>query len=73
MRRRAAPAGLKNEQTVFEPQQMVFQWTPRHKGSPNSAFSCEYVFRLYEVWNDGYNAAAIAQTQMPVFETVTNT
>ena len=59
------------KQNLFEPQQVVLQWTPRHKGSPNSAFSCEYVVRLYEVWNEGYSAAAIAQTQMPVFETVT--
>ncbi len=60
------------KQTLFEPQQIVLQWTPRHKGSPNSAFSCEYVVRLYEAWNEGYSAAAIVQTQMPIFETVTN-
>jgi TANFOR domain-containing protein len=55
--------------TLFDPQQIVLQWTPRHRGSPNAAFNTEYVIRLYEVWNDAYNAAAITQTQMPIYET----
>jgi TANFOR domain-containing protein len=58
--------------TIFEPQQIVLQWTPRHRGSPNSAFSAEYVVKLYEVWNENYSAAAIVQTQMPIFENVTS-
>lgn len=55
---------------VFDPQQIVFQWTPRHRGSPNSAFTTEYVFRLYEVWTDNTNPFIVTQTQMPVYEMV---
>jgi Pretoxin HINT domain/Fibronectin type III domain len=32
-----------------EPQNLVFQWTPRHKGSPNAAFQTEYIFELIEL------------------------
>src|SRR5699024_598589 len=32
------------------PQNIVFQWTPRHTGSPNAAFSTAYEFRMVEVW-----------------------
>ena len=45
--------------TLFDPQQIVLQWTPRHRGSPNAAFNTEYIIRLYEVWNESYNASAI--------------
>ncbi len=54
---------------VWEPQSIVFQWTPRHKGSPNSSFTTEYVFRLYESWVDGLSPEVIAQTQLPIYET----
>ena len=56
---------------VYDPQNIMFQWTPRHKGSPNSAFSSEYVFKLYEVWLEGQDPNLVAQTQLPFFETVT--
>ncbi len=55
---------------LFEPQQIIFQWTPRHKGSPNAAFTTEYVFRLYEVWGNLTNPDAIVRSQQPIFETV---
>ena len=55
---------------IFEPQQIFFQWTPRHKGSVNSAFNAEYVFRLYEVWNEWTDPNMIARSQLPIFETV---
>ncbi len=54
---------------VWDPQSIVFQWTPRHKGSPNSSFTAEYTFRLYEVWVDGLSSAVVAQTQTPIYET----
>jgi len=35
------------------PQNIVFQWTPRHTGSPNSAFNTEYEFKMVEIWKEG--------------------
>lgn len=35
------------------PQNVVFQWTPRHTGSPNSAFNTEYEFKMVEIWPEG--------------------
>ena len=31
---------------VRDPTNILFTWTPRHTGSPNAAFSTEYVFRM---------------------------
>lgn len=61
-----------NKLMVYEPQNIVFQWMPRHKGSPNSAFSANYIFRLYEVWNANTDPNLIASTQLPIFETEVN-
>lgn len=57
---------------IFEPQNIVFQWMPRHTGSPNSAFSTEYVFKLYEMWNENSNKDILIQTSDPLFEKVTS-
>lgn len=37
------------------PQNVVIQWTPRHTGSPNSAFSTEYELEMVEVWPSDRN------------------
>ncbi|SFD45168.1 YwqJ-like deaminase [Chitinophaga sp. CF118] len=58
---------------VNDPQYVTFQWTPRHKGSPNSAFSTEYVFQLVELlpgFNSNPQAAFLATT--PLYETTTS-
>ncbi|WKV10941.1 hypothetical protein [Marivirga harenae] len=52
-----------------DPQQVQFQWTPRHTSSPNSAFETEYVFRLWEIWPEGRNPNEVARTTQPLFET----
>ena len=41
---------------ITYPQNLVFQWTPRHTGSPNSAFNVEYDFTLVELWPKGRNS-----------------
>jgi TANFOR domain-containing protein len=50
---------------AMDPQNIIFNWTPLHTGSPNSAFSSEYVFRMVEIWpenrnpNDAMNVGAV--------------
>ncbi|MCU0420344.1 MAG: hypothetical protein MUC38_11895, partial [Cyclobacteriaceae bacterium] len=57
---------------IQEPQQVIFQWTPRHTGSPNSAFSTEYDFKMVEIWPPTRNPNDAILTSPPVFETTTN-
>jgi TANFOR domain-containing protein len=54
------------------PQQVIFQWTPRHRGTPNSAFNAEYDFKLVEVWPSSRNPNDAILTSPPIFETTTN-
>ncbi len=54
-----------------EPQYLTFQWTPRHMGSPNSAFGTEYLFELFEIWPEGARAEDAVRTQTPIYSTVT--
>ncbi len=54
--------------TASEPQNIMFQWMPRHLGSPNSAFSAEYVFQLYEIWPDGRNPNEVVASTQPLIE-----
>lgn len=51
-----------------EPQNIMFQWMPRHTGSPNAAFTTEYIFEIYEIWPDGRNPNEIVRTTQPLFE-----
>lgn len=56
---------------LLDPVNILFQWTPRHTGSPNAAFTTEYIFRMVEIWpenRDPYDAFA---TQPPLYETTT--
>ena len=57
---------------IQEPQQVIFQWTPRHTGSPNSAFSTEYDFKMVEIWPPTRNPNDAILTSPSVFETTTN-
>jgi TANFOR domain-containing protein len=54
-----------------DPQNLVFQWTPRHTASPNAAFSTEYYFRMVEVWPAERNPFDALNVGTPLFETVT--
>lgn len=53
------------------PQNVVLQWTPRHTGSPNSAFTTEYDVTLVEVWPSTRNPNDAILTSPPIFETTT--
>jgi len=57
---------------IQEPQQIQFQWTPRHTSSPNSVFETEYVFRLWEIWPANRNPFEVVRTSNPIFEQRTN-
>ncbi|WP_148230093.1 fibronectin type III domain-containing protein [Marivirga tractuosa] len=57
---------------IQEPQQVQFQWTPRHTASPNSAFETEYIFRLWEIWPADRNPFEVVRTSNPIFEQRTN-
>ncbi len=53
------------------PQYITFQWTPRHTGSPNSAFATEYEFALVELWPETRNPNDAILTTPPIYETTT--
>ncbi len=54
-----------------QPQQVVLQWTPRHLGSPNGAFTTEYEVTLTEVWPEGRNPQEAMRTVQPLYQATT--
>ncbi len=54
-----------------DPQYVTFQWTPRHTGSPNSAFATEYEFSMVEIWPDSRNPNDAILTSPPIYQTTT--
>jgi TANFOR domain-containing protein len=52
-------------------QNVLFQWTPRHTGSPNSAFTTEYEVKMVEVWPDTRNPNDAILTSPPILEETT--
>jgi TANFOR domain-containing protein len=56
---------------AMEPQNVIFQWTPRHTGSPNSAFTTEYKFKIVEIWPEGRNPNDAILSGNPLYETTT--
>jgi hypothetical protein len=55
-----------------EPQNIQFNWTPLHTGSPNAAFSTQYEFTLVEVWPENRNPNDAILSTAPVYQTTTN-
>lgn len=53
------------------PQNIFFQWTPRHTGSPNAAFTTEYDVQLVEIYPAGANANDAMLTAPIIFEKTT--
>ncbi|MDH5397116.1 MAG: hypothetical protein OEX02_03165, partial [Cyclobacteriaceae bacterium] len=53
------------------PQQIMFNWAPRHAGSPNSAFITQYKFELIEVWPAERNPNEAFDVLSPLFVTST--
>lgn len=63
----------KGEAVAFrEPLNIVFNWTPRHIGSPNAAFQTEYEFTLVELWDNNILPEAAFGTMPPLYQTITN-
>jgi hypothetical protein len=63
----------KGESVAFrEPLNIVFNWTPRHMGSPNAAFQTEYEFTLVELWDNNILPEAAFGTMPPLYQTTTN-
>ncbi|MBT1688701.1 fibronectin type III domain-containing protein [Dawidia soli] len=54
-----------------DPQNVLLQWTPRHTGSPNSAFNTEYDVRMVEIWPATRNPNDAILSSPPIFETTT--
>ena len=55
-----------------DPQQLTFQWTPRHTGRPNANFQTEYDFRLVEIWPDDRDPNDAMQSSIPLYEATTS-
>jgi hypothetical protein len=57
---------------ITDPLNLPFNWTPRHKGSPNAAFTTEYIFRLVEIWPLNRNPYDAFLSQQPLYEITTS-
>lgn len=57
---------------ILDPQLVVFNWTPRHTGSPNAAFTTEYAFELVEIRSANQNPNNAIATSPPIFTTTTH-
>ena len=56
---------------ILDPQLVIFNWTPRHTGSPNAAFSTEYDFELVEVRAANQNPNNAILSSPPIYTTTT--
>ncbi len=56
---------------AMEPQNIVFQWMPRHTASFNAAFNVAYKFRLVELIPADRDPNDALRTTRPVYETMT--
>jgi TANFOR domain-containing protein len=56
----------------LSPQNVILQWTPRHTGSPNAAFTTEYEVKVVEVWPANRNPNDAILTQPTIYEATTN-
>ncbi|WP_423147394.1 fibronectin type III domain-containing protein [Rubrolithibacter danxiaensis] len=57
---------------VLEPQNVMFQWVPRHTGSVNAAYHVAYKFRLVELIPTTRDANDAIRTSRPLYETFTD-
>jgi len=57
---------------ILDPQLVIFNWSPRHTGSPNAAFTTEYAFELVEVRSANQNPNNAMATSPPIFTATTH-
>jgi hypothetical protein len=62
-----------NNSTVnaTNPQNIFFSWLPLHTGSPNSAFTTEYEFSLYDIIPQDRNPDEAVNTGIPIHQSTT--
>ncbi len=53
------------------PQSIFFSWLPMHTGSPNSAFTTEYEFSLYDIIPQDRNLNEAVNTGIPIHQSTT--
>jgi TANFOR domain-containing protein len=53
--------------TPNTPQNIVFQWTPRHTASPNAGYNTDYVFSITEVQAGDFNPEAAFTSHQPLY------
>jgi hypothetical protein len=57
--------------TATNPQNIFYSWLPLHKGSPNSAFTTEYEFALYDIIPQDRNPDDAVNTGIPIYQSNT--
>lgn len=57
---------------ALSPQNVMIQWTPRHTGSPNSAFTTEYEIKIIELWPADRNPNDAMLSQPAIYEATTS-
>ncbi|MBC8054608.1 MAG: fibronectin type III domain-containing protein [Sphingobacteriaceae bacterium] len=58
--------------TALNPQNVLFQWTPRHTGSINAAYNVAYKFSLVELNPPNRDPNDAINTSVPLFQTFTD-
>ena len=61
----------KSTARILDPQNIVFQWTPRHTASPNAVGNVEYEFTLVEIYPSGREPNNAMQAANPIYQTTT--
>ncbi len=57
---------------ILNPQNIIFQWTPRHTGSPNAAFRTDYECTLVELWPETRNPNDAILSSPPILQETTS-
>ncbi len=55
--------------TATYPQNIFFSWMPMHTASPNSAFTAQYEFSLYEIIPQTRNPQEATESSVPLYQT----
>ncbi|WP_113637147.1 fibronectin type III domain-containing protein [Nubsella zeaxanthinifaciens] len=58
--------------TATEPQNVIFQWTPRNAASTSSAYNTAYNVKLVEIIPAGRDANDAIRSSRPIYETYTD-
>jgi TANFOR domain-containing protein len=53
--------------TPRNPQNIIFNWTPRHTASPTAAFNTDYIFSIVELTDNDLSPEAAFMTNPPLF------